>query len=283
MHAPRSLETLRLPPEPRTRDGERDLLNRFAETRDPKLREEIVERFMPFARSLALRYRGGGESVEDLIQVACVGLLKAIDRYDPEKRSDFVAFAAPTILGELRHHFRDRSWSVRLPRTLQERSMRIAEVTQDIRGETHRPPTITEVAERCNLEVSEVIEAMQADRARRTTSLDLPSTRGEDDSAPMIETIGTEEVGFERAESEMASQVAELRPKERQALHLRFHEGLTQREIGEQIGVSQMQVSRLLRSSLNKLLVAVRGGEELDPSTIIRNGSVISEHEAAAA
>jgi RNA polymerase sigma-B factor len=282
MHAPR-LETLRLPTEPRTRDGERDLLNRFAETRDPKLREEIVERFMPFARSLALRYRGGGESVEDLVQVACVGLLKAIDRYDPEKRSDFVAFAAPTILGELRHHFRDRSWSVRLPRTLQERSMRIAEVTQDIRGETHRPPTITEVAERCNLEVAEVIEAMQADRARRTTSLDLPSTRGEDDSAPMIETIGTEETGFERAESEMASKVAELRPKERQALHLRFHEGLTQREIGDEIGVSQMQVSRLLRSALNKLLVAVRGGEELDPSTIIRTGAAIDRQEAAAA
>jgi RNA polymerase sigma-B factor len=283
MYAPKSPGTVRPVPEPRTRDGERDLLNHFAETRDPRLREEIVERFMPFARSLALRYRGGGESVEDLVQVACVGLLKAIDRYDPEKRSDFVAFAAPTILGELRHHFRDRSWSVRLPRTLQERSMRIAEVTQDIRGETHRPPTISEVAERCNLEVSEVVEAMQADRARRTTSLDLPSTKGEDDSAPMIETLGSEETGYERAESEMASKVAELRPKERQALHLRFHEGLTQREIGEEIGVSQMQVSRLLRSSLGKLLVAVRGGEELDPNTIVRNGAVVADQQATAA
>jgi RNA polymerase sigma-B factor len=283
MYAPKSPGPVRPVPEPRTRDGERDLLNHFAETRDPRLREEIVERFMPFARSLALRYRGGGESVEDLVQVACVGLLKAIDRYDPEKRSDFVAFAAPTILGELRHHFRDRSWSVRLPRTLQERSMRIAEVTQDIRGETHRPPTISEVAERCNLEVSEVVEAMQADRARRTTSLDLPSTKGEDDSAPMIETLGSEETGYERAESEMASKVAELRPKERQALHLRFHEGLTQREIGEEIGVSQMQVSRLLRSSLGKLLVAVRGGEELDPNTIVRNGAVVADQQATAA
>jgi len=280
-------ESTRTSPSPaalRTRTRERELLDRFAETRDPKLREQIVERFMPFARSLALRYRGGGESVDDLVQVACVGLLKAIDRYDPEKRSDFVAFAAPTILGELRHHFRDRSWSVRLPRTLQERSMRIAEVTQEIRGETHRAPTVEEVAERCNLEPADVVEAMQADRARRTTSLDLPTARGEEDSAPMIETIASEELGFERAESEMASSVAELRPKERQALHLRFHEGMTQREIGDQIGVSQMQVSRLLRTSLSKLLVAVRGGEEIDASSIVRpaDRQPATDHAAAA-
>lgn len=252
----------------RRRIEERVLLRRFAETRDPRLREDLVERFMPLARSLAMRYRGGGESVEDLVQVACLGLLKAIDRFDPERASDFVAFAAPTILGELRHHFRDRSWSVRLPRSLQERSMRIAEVSEEIRGREHRSATVGEVAKLCNLEESEVVEAMQADRARRTASLDVPSTRGEDDSAPMVETIGTEEPGYERAESDLASKAAELRPKERQALHLRFHEGLTQREIGDQIGVSQMQVSRLLRSALGKLLVAVRGGEESDSSSV---------------
>lgn len=225
---------------------------------------------MPLARSLAMRYRGGGESSDDLVQVAYLGLVKAIDRFDPEIRSDFVAFAAPTILGELRHHFRDRSWSVRLPRALQERSMKITEASREIRSEVHRSATITEVAERTDLREHEVIEAMQADRARRTTSLDLPSARGEEDSAPMVETIGVVEAGFERAESEMASKNAELRPKERQALHLRFHEGMTQREIGEEIGVSQMQVSRLLRASLDKLLVAVRGGEEIDESAIAK-------------
>ena len=245
------------------------LLRRFVETRDPRVREELVERFMPLARSLALRYRGGGEAVEDLVQVACVGLLKAIDRFDPDRASDFVAFAAPTILGELRHHFRDRSWSVRLPRSLQERSMRIAEVSREISGAEQREARISEIAELCNLEEAEVVEAMQADRARRTSSLDMPVSRGEEDSAPMVELLGGEENGYERAESELASEVAELRPKEREALHLRFHEGMTQREIGDQIGVSQMQVSRLLRSSLGKLLVAVRGGEELDESTIL--------------
>lgn len=255
--------------DPRNQHEERVLLERFHETRDPLIREQLAERFMPLARSLAMRYRGGGESVDDLVQVACVGLLKAIDRYDPERRSNFVAYAAPTILGEIRHHFRDHSWSVRLPRSLQERSMRIAEVSQEIRGATHRSATVAEVAEQCNLDENEVVEAMQADQARRTTSLDLPSTRGEEESVPVVETIGSDETGFERAESEFASERAELRPKERQALHLRFHVGLTQREIGDEIGVSQMQVSRLLKSALGKLLVAVRGGEEVDTKTLL--------------
>lgn len=270
------------PSEQRRRIEEKVLLRRWAESRDVSVRDELAARFMPLARSLAMRYRGGGEATEDLIQVASLGLLKALDRYDPERASDFVAFAAPTILGELRHHFRDRSWSVRLPRSLQERSMRIADVSEEIRGREHRSATIAEVASLCNLEESEVVEAMQADHARRTASLDVPIARGEEDSAPMIETIGTSETGFERAESEFASEEAELRPKERQALHLRFHEGLTQREIGDRIGVSQMQVSRLLRSSLRKLLVAVRGGEEIDPSAIVAAGGPVESERRAA-
>jgi RNA polymerase sigma-B factor len=255
----------------RKRKEEAELLQRYHDDRDPQARERLVERFMPLARSLALRYRNGGEATEDLIQVASLGLLKALDRYEPERRSNFVAFAAPTILGELRHYFRDHSWSVRLPRSLQERSMRIAEVSAEIRAETQAAPSMAAVAERCNLSVDEVIEALQADEARRTTSLDRPTARDEEESAPIVETIGHLEMGYERAEAELASERAELRPKEREALHLRFHEGLTQREIGARIGVSQMQVSRLLRSGLNKLLEAVRGGEEIDPSTVIAN------------
>lgn len=142
--------------------------------------------------------------------------------------------------------------------------MRIAEVAEQIGSQEHRAATVSEIAAESRLDESQVIEAMQADSARRTTSLDVPSTRGEDDSAPVVESMGSEEPGFERVESEMASGVAELRTKERLALHHRFHEGLTQREIGELLGVSQMQVSRLLRSALGKLLVAVRGGEEVD-------------------
>ncbi len=253
------------------RREEMELLRRYGETRDPVAREKLVERFMPLARSLALRYRNGGEPTEDLIQVANLGLIKAIDRFEPERRSNFVAFAAPTILGELRHYFRDHSWSVRLPRSLQERSMRIADVSAEIRSETQAAPSLAAVAERSNLSEDEVIEALQADEARRTTSLDRPTARDEEESAPVVETIGRVEMGYERAEAELASERAELRPKEREALHLRFHEGLTQREIGARIGVSQMQVSRLLRSGLNKLLDAVRGGEEIDPALILRS------------
>lgn len=255
----------------RKRREEMELLRRYAEKRDPATRERLVERFIPLARSLALRYRNGGEPTEDLIQVANLGLLKAIDRFEPERRSNFVAFAAPTILGELRHYFRDHSWSVRLPRSLQERSMRIAEVSAEIRAETQGAPRLAAVATRCNLSEDEVIEAMQAEEARRTTSLDRPTARDEEESAPVIETIGREDMGYERAESELASERAELRPKEREALHLRFHEGLTQREIGARIGVSQMQISRLLRSGLNKLLEAVRGGEKIDPAIVLRD------------
>lgn len=255
----------------RKRREDMELLRRYGETRDPATRERLVERFMPLARSLALRYRNGGEPTEDLIQVANLGLLKAIDRFEPERRSNFVAFAAPTILGELRHYFRDHSWSVRLPRSLQERSMRIAEVSAEIRSETQAAPSLAAVAERCDLTEDEVIEAMQADEARRTTSLDRPAARDEEESSPVVETIGTVDMGYERAEAELASERAELRPKEREALHLRFHEGLTQREIGARIGVSQMQVSRLLRSGLTKLLEAVRGGEEIDPARVLRD------------
>lgn len=271
--------------EAKRRREEIELLRRYSETRDPGARERLVERFMPLARSLALRYRNGGEPTEDLIQVANLGLIKAIDRFEPERRSNFVAFAAPTILGELRHYFRDHSWSVRLPRSLQERSMRIAEVSGEIRAETQAAPSLAAVAERCDLSEDEVIEALQADEARRTTSLDRPTARDEEESAPVVETIGREEMGYERAEAELASERAELRPKEREALHLRFHEGLTQREIGAKIGVSQMQVSRLLRSGLNKLLEAVRGGEEIDPALVVRDlssdGSRATEPDAA--
>jgi RNA polymerase sigma-B factor len=266
-HAPLAGEKLT----PGRRREDESLLQRFQETGDPAIREQIVERFMPLARSLALRYRSGGEAVEDLVQIANVGLLKAIDRYDPERGTGFVAYASPTILGELRHHFRDHSWGVRLPRSLQERSMKIAEAETDLRGELQRTPTVGEVATHCDLTETEVIEAMQADMARRTSSLDRSKMQDDEDSVPVVETIGTIENGYERAEAEFASEGAQLRPKERQALHYRFHEGMTQREIGDAIGVSQMQVSRLLRSALNKLLLAVRGGDTVDAKTVVKD------------
>jgi RNA polymerase sigma-B factor len=249
------------PNSPRGRQQDELLMRYFQRTRDPAVREQLIERYMPLVRSLAKRYHGGNEALDDLVQVASVGLLKAIDRYEPGKGPSFVAYAAPTILGELRHHFRDHSWSVRIPRSLQEHSMKIADAIASLQAEENGSVTISMVAERCALSESDVIEAMQADQARRTASLDRPTSPGDEDSVPLVEAFGNDDGGFDRAESGIAAANVRLRGKERDALHLRFHEQLTQREIGERIGVSQMQVSRLLRSALKKLLLEVRGGD----------------------
>jgi RNA polymerase sigma-B factor len=244
--------------------SEEELLARFHRTQDRSVRARIVERYMPLARSLALRYRNTGEPVEDLVQVASVGLLNAIDRYDPERGSEFAAFAAPTILGELRHYFRDATWKIHMPRGLQERAMKIAKVNEQLEGELQRKPTVEEIAERGGLETGEVTESMEADRARQTMSLEMPRSRANPDASPIIETIGGRDNGFDKVEAEVASASADLDERERVALTLRFQHGLTQRQIGARIGVSQMQVSRLLRRALKKVLVAVRGGEELE-------------------
>src|ERR671923_2298678 len=160
-------------------DDETALLRRYAETRDPALKEELVLRFLPLARSLALRYRSASEPLDDLIQVASLGLIKALDGFDLERGRSFIAYAAPTILGELRRHFRDRVWEVRLPRGLQERTMAVAEAAGNLADELGRSPTVTQIAGRLGLEPDEVSEALQADEARRTLSLDLPRARDE--------------------------------------------------------------------------------------------------------
>lgn len=244
------------------------MLRRYERTRSPALKEQLVESFQPLARSLAARYYSGGEPMEDLVQVASLGLVKAIERFDSAHGKTFAAYAAPTILGELRHYFRDNTWGIRLPRRLQERAMRIAAVNDEISSEQLRKPTTAEVAERCNLTELEVIEAMVAASARRTASLDCSVSSEDEQSAPLIEMIDDAEHGYERAEADQAAAAAPLLPRERQVIDMRYRLEMTQREVGEEIGISQMQVSRLQRSALLKLLVAVRGGDE-DPKELI--------------
>ena len=240
-------------------DDETALLRRYAETRDPALKEELVLRFLPLARSLALRYRSASEPLDDLIQVASLGLIKALDGFDLERGRSFIAYAAPTILGELRRHFRDRVWEVRLPRGLQERTMSVAEMADKLSDELGRPPTVTQIAGRLGLEPDEVSEALQADEARRTLSLDLPRARDERESTPLVETVGRMEPGYDTVESQLAAEEADLDDRERRVLWLRFEHGLSQHEIGRRLGVSQMQVSRIMRRALRKLLGAVQG------------------------
>src|SRR5215212_4393266 len=210
---------------------ENELLRQYAETHDPRLKEELVKRFLPLARSLALRYRGASEQLEDLIQVASLGLVKALDGFDLERGKSFIAYAAPTILGELRRHFRDRVWEVRLPRGLQERTMAVAEAAGNLADELGRSPTVGQIAERLELSEEEVSEALQADEARRTLSLDVPRSRDDPESVPMVESVGQSEPGYDSVEAQLAATDAELDEREKRVLYLRFEEDLNQYEI----------------------------------------------------
>jgi RNA polymerase sigma-B factor len=245
---------------------ENELLRRFARTRDPVVMEEIVRRFMPFARSLALRYRGGTEQVEDLVQVANLGLVQAIERFDPARGTAFKSFAAPTILGELKRHFRDRVWNLRLPRGLQERILKLENATAELTGELERPPTIRELAETLGVEETEVLEAFEALQTRRTLSFDQPVTVvGTSDEGTVGEQVGTEDQRYESVEDRAAveSSMPGLTEREVLALRLRFVDDLTQSEIAERIGCSQVHVSRILRGALQRL----RESAEAEPET----------------
>lgn len=250
-----------LPPiDKRARDfHDQAMLREYAETRNPALREALIERFMPLARSLAWRYAGRSEPIDDLIQVACEGLVKAVDRYDPERANAFSSYATPVILGNLRHYFRDATQRVHVPRSLQENMQEVGKAIDQAEGELGHTPTLGDLLERTDLGENEAEEALQALSTRRPASVDAPIGTEEESGIPMGETIGSTEPGFDRVEASAAAATVELDDREREALRLRFEEDLNQREIGERIGVSQMQVSRLLRRSMRRMLDAVQG------------------------
>ena len=236
--------------------SEDELLRRYGQTRDPAVKEEIVRRFLPFARSLALRYRGGSEQIDDLVQVANLGLVQAIERFDPDRGAAFKSFAAPTILGELKRHFRDRVWNLRLPRGLQERILKLEGTATELTGELERPPTVRELAEALEVDETEVLEAYEGLQTRRTLSFDQPVTvAGTADEATVGEQVGREDPHFEGVEDRAAVEAGlpGLTEREVLALRLRFVEDLTQSQIAEQIGCSQVHVSRILRTALQRL------------------------------
>ena len=238
---------------------EKHLLVRYHAERSPQLREELVKRFMPLARSLANRYTGGPEPTEDLQQVASLGLVKAIEGFDPTLGYTFASYAAPTILGELKRHFRDRGRQVHLPRGLQERIAMIERATDDLPAKLQRAPSAADVAAHTGLQVEEVLEAMEAASARRPYSLD--ATVGPDeDAATLVDTLGDVDASYETVEyGEAIGRTLQLLPeRERMILHLRFIEDLTQSEIATRVGISQMHVSRLLRRALEAVRAQVK-------------------------
>jgi RNA polymerase sigma-B factor len=240
-----------------TRDTEeRELLARYAETGDPIIREQLAERFMPLARRLASRYRAGPEPLDDLVQVASLGLVKAIDRFDPDRGNAFMTFAVPTIVGELRRHFRDTGWAVHVNRGLKERAASVESVIGELTGRLGRAPSVSEIACRVELSTEEVLEAIQAGNAHHALSMDSAESGGEhEDRPPMVETLGRDDPTYDTVEhvATIAPMVAELSERERTVLNLRFVEDLTQHEIAKRIGVSQMHVSRILRATLERL------------------------------
>jgi RNA polymerase sigma-B factor len=243
----------------RDRRRETQLFRRYGATRDPSLREELVRTYLPLARTIARRYESRRVPIEDLVQVAAIGLMKAIDRYEPERGIAFSSYAVPTMVGEVQRHFRDHTWAVRPPRELQERAQRVINANRDLGAALGRPPTAGELATRLQLSLEQVVDALQACQARDITSLDRPRTVGEDGDGTLGDTMGGEDPGFERAEQSATAEAlmdVVLDEREREILRLRFHEDLTQAEIGERVGCSQMHISRLVRGALAKLSAA---------------------------
>src|SRR4051795_3385164 len=238
----------------RTREA-RELFLRHQRDRDPTAREALVERFLPLARQLARRYQRADEPIEDLVQVAALGLIKAIDRFDPDRDIAFSSYAVPTILGELKRHFRDRTWAVRVPRDLQELSLKVDRAVGEMARESHRSPSVDELSRRLGVSEEEVLEALQASSAYRATSFDAPRAGGEEEGDVLGDAVGTSDFGFDLAEDRatLDKLLLSIGPREREVLRLRFVEDMTQAEIGERIGVSQMQISRLIRQSLARL------------------------------
>ncbi|HET6794276.1 MAG TPA: SigB/SigF/SigG family RNA polymerase sigma factor [Acidimicrobiales bacterium] len=244
----------------RTDPDERDALRRrfaeFAETREPALREELVEAHLGLAEYLARRFANRGEPLDDLVQVASIGLVKAVDRFDPERAVEFSTYATHTIVGELKRHFRDKGWAVRAPRRLQELYLRLGQVISTLSQQLGRSPTIAELATEVQASEEEVLEALEAGQAYRFASLDAPAPGPDDEgSATLASQLGSDDPTMAAAEDRAAlgPLLDHLPPREQRILFLRFFQGMTQSEIAAQLGISQMHVSRLLARSLAQL------------------------------
>ncbi|MHB8668945.1 MAG: SigB/SigF/SigG family RNA polymerase sigma factor [Acidimicrobiales bacterium] len=236
------------------RDELRRVFEEFHRTRNAKLRDQLVAAHLGLAEYLARRFENRGEPLDDLIQVASLGLIKAVDRFDPERGLEFSTYATPTIVGELKRHFRDKGWAVRVPRRVQELHLRLGQVINQLSLELGRSPTIAEVAKSARASEEEVLEAIEAGHAYRFVSIDAP-TAGDEEAGALSGALGEEDPRLVDAEhrASLSPLISGLPERDQMILHLRFFEGLTQSEIAGQLGISQMHVSRLLARSLDRL------------------------------
>src|SRR5437868_10334092 len=239
-------------------------LFRRAHAGDEAAREALIERFLPLARSLARRYIRSSESAEDLVQVASLALVKAVDRFDADREVAFSTFAVPTILGELKRHFRDTAWAVHMPRSLSEGALRVEKAERTLANETGHKPSVAEIAEAMGEDLEWVVNVLDASRAHDALSLDATVDTPDGDGETLAATLGGEDDRFEYVEDRdaVASSLGELTTRERKVLELRFGSEMTQSEIADRIGVSQMQVSRILRRTLERLRQLAEGAHE---------------------
>jgi RNA polymerase sigma-B factor len=240
------------------------LLRRYHEDGDLQAREQLIEQYMSLVRSLARRYSYRGEQLEDLVQIGAIGLIKAIDRFDLERGVELTTYATPNIIGEIKRHFRDKGWSVRVPRGLQELNVQLSRLVEQLTVQLSRSPTIPELAKAAGVEEEEVLEALESGRAYTSLSLSVGGGGGDDDDLDPLESLGTEEHQYEVSEDRavLAPGFRALDERERLILQLRFFEGLTQSQIAQQVGISQMHVSRLIRRSLEKIRETIAEDEE---------------------
>ncbi len=245
----------------------RELFRRYKEEDDTEAREQLIVSHLNLVRFLASKFKNRGESLDDLVQVGTIGLIKAIDRFDPERGLEFTTYATPTIMGEIKRHFRDKGWSVRVPRRLQELSAKVNQATDELTNSLQRSPSVAEIAERLGTSVDDVLEAMESSSAYSSVPLEGGGSSADDDEAPsVIDHYATEDAELAASDDRIVLEEAiqDFSPRERDVIRMRFVEGLTQVEIAERLGVSQVQVSRLLRRTLRRIQ------DKIDPEGLMR-------------
>lgn len=243
----------------------RELFHLYKDEGDEEAREQLIVSHLNLVRFLASKFKNRGEPVDDLMQVGTIGLIKAIDRFDPARGLEFTTFATPTIMGEIKRHFRDKGWSVRVPRRLQELSAKVNQTTDELTRELQRPPSVAEVAERLGSTVEEVLEAMESSSAYSSVPLEGTRSNASDDAPSIIDHYATEDGDLAASDDRMVIEdaISSFTPREQDVMRMRFEQGMTQVEIAERLGISQVQVSRLLRKVLKRVQ------ERLDPEGLM--------------
>lgn len=243
-----------------------ELFRLYKEKGDEEARDQLIVSHLNLVRFLASKFKNRGEPLDDLVQVGTIGLIKAIDRFDPDRGLEFTTYATPTILGEIKRHFRDKGWSIRVPRRLQELSAKVNQATDELTVELQRSPSVEEIAAKLGVGAEEILEAMESSGAYTSVSLEAGGSSEDDEAPALIDRLGSVDEDLDASDDRMVidDAISDFSPREQEIVRMRFIDGLTQVEIAKRLGVSQVQVSRLLRRTLRKIQ------DKIDPEGLMR-------------